>query len=229
MTAMPAVAPSSAWAVSPQGTQTYTLPQLPYAYDALDTVIDKETMKIHHSKHHQGYVNNLNAALAANATKKSPVALEQLLAEISQWPVAVRNNAGGHWNHSFFWTSLTPMDQFTAPQGAFKAALDRQFGSLEAFQDAFEKAGASQFGSGWVWLIQKTDGTLAITSTPNQDNPLMDVASVQGQPLLGWDVWEHAYYLKYQNRRADYLKSMWKIVNWEQVASRYRAAAQSAK
>ncbi len=226
--AMPSVTSGAAQAAASQVTQTYTLPPLPYAYDALDAVIDEETMKIHHGKHHQGYVNNLNAALADYRTPKTPMTLEQLLSEISKWPAAVRNNAGGHWNHSFFWTSLTPMDQFKAPQGAFKTALERQYGSLEAFQDAFEKAGASQFGSGWVWLIQKADGSLAITSTSNQDNPLMDVASVQGQPLLGWDVWEHAYYLKYQNRRADYLKSMWKIVNWEQVASRYRPL-QSAK
>jgi superoxide dismutase, Fe-Mn family len=198
----------------------YTLSALPYAYEALEPVIDRETMKIHHQKHHQAYVNNLNKAIVGTPAAKLPI--QSLLAEISKWPATVRNNAGGHWNHQFYWESLLPPAQFKAPSSALKQAIDTEFGSMEAFQKAFEAAGAGHFGSGWVWLIKKQDGHLTITSTPNQDNPLMDIADIQGTPLLGWDVWEHAYYLKYQNQRAEYLKAMWQLVNWQTVLERYQ-------
>lgn len=197
----------------------YTLPALPYAYDALEPVIDKQTMQIHHQKHHQAYVDNLNKALH-QTDRPAPPHLEALLAEISRWPEAVRNNAGGHWNHSFFWQSLVPPNQYTPPSKAFKTRIEQQFGSWEAFEQQFESAGLNRFGSGWVWLIEKADGRLIISSTPNQDNPLMDLSAEQGTPLLGNDVWEHAYYLKYQNRRAEYLKQFWKVVNWAQVEAR---------
>lgn len=197
----------------------YTLPALPYAYEALEPVIDTQTMQIHHQKHHQTYVDNLNKALQ-ESNRPLPASLEALLGEISNWPETVRNNAGGHWNHSFFWQSLLPPAQYAPPSSAFKARIEKQFGSWEAFQQQFETAGVKRFGSGWVWLLEKADGRLAIISTPNQDNPLMDLSPEKGTPLLGNDLWEHAYYLKYQNRRGEYLKQFWKIVNWAQVEAR---------
>lgn len=202
----------------------FTLPALPYAAGALEPAIDAQTMTIHHGKHHQAYVNNLNKAVAADPALKGQ-SLEQLVAKAGTLPAAVRNNAGGHWNHSFFWQTMAPAVQAGTPSPALKAAIDAQFGSLDKFKEEFAKAGTARFGSGWVWLIVGVDGKLAITSTPNQDNPLMDAAEVKGTPILGNDVWEHAYYLKYQNRRGDYLNGWWQVVNWKTVSDRFAAAS----
>ncbi len=196
----------------------FTLPALPYAPDALEPNIDTLTMQIHHGKHHQAYVDNLNKAIAGTPNENK--SLEELVAAAGTISPAVRNNGGGHWNHSFFWESLTP--NAAAPTGKLAEAITTTFGSLDAFKEKFAAAGMTRFGSGWAWLNVK-DGKLEISSTPNQDNPLMDVAEVKGTPILGADVWEHAYYLKYQNRRADYLAAFWKVVNWAKVAERYDA------
>ncbi len=208
---------------------TYTLAPLPYAFDALESVVDAETMKIHHGKHHQAYVDNLNKAVSeakdAKALKAMP--LKSLLETISQRGDAIRNNAGGHWNHTFFWSVMTPDAENQKLPARLEKELRSKFGTIEKFKEAFEKKGTSQFGSGWVWLIRNSAGQLEITGTPNQDNPLMDVASVKGTPILGADIWEHAYYLKYQNQRAAYLKSFWKVVNWKQV-DQYDQEAHSA-
>ncbi len=191
----------------------FKLPELPYATNALEACVDEATMKIHHGLHHQAYVNNLNAAI-----DNEDIDMMSLLKNISSRGNAVRNNGGGHWNHSFFWTVMTDKDDNKQIPADLKKEIESTFGSFEKFQEAFEKAGATQFGSGWAWLIRNGSGKLEVTSTPNQDNPLMDVAAVKGTPILGVDVWEHAYYLKYQNKRADYLKNFWKVVNWKQVA-----------
>jgi len=204
--------------------RAFELPPLPYAYNALAPVVDEQTMQIHHGKHHKAYVDNLNAAVAKEPALQGK-SLEDLLAGISKLPPAVRNNGGGHWNHTFFWASMKPPGQGGGPSAPLLAAIDRDFGSLDAFKAAFKTAGTGRFGSGWVWLILTTDGKLQITSTPNQDNPLMDVVTERGIPLLGNDVWEHAYYLQYQNRRADYLEAWWQVVDWQAVSSRYAAAA----
>ena len=209
-------------AASQTAAITYTLPDLPYAYDALEGAVDAKTMEIHHGKHHAGYVNNLNAALAS-APELAAEPLETLLAKISTLSPAIRNNGGGHYNHSLFWKLMAPAGQGGTPSAELAADIDATFGSMDAFKEAFNKAATGQFGSGWAWLIMTDDG-LKITSTPNQDNPLMDVAAVKGAPILAVDVWEHAYYLQYQNRRADYLKSWWDVVNWNQVNSLYAAA-----
>ena len=198
----------------------FTLPSLPYAHDALEPHIDKQTMEIHHGKHHQAYVDNLNKAIAG--TDNENKSLDELIAHAGSISPAVRNNGGGHWNHSFFWEILGPNGK-GKPSGGLASAIDETFGSFEAFQEKLNNAGATRFGSGWAWLIVK-DGKLEVTSTPNQDNPLMDVAEVKGTPILGVDVWEHAYYLKYQNRRPEYLKAFWNVVNWDKVAERYEAA-----
>lgn len=195
----------------------FTLPALPYASDALEPHFDKLTMEIHHGKHHQAYVDNLNKAIAG--TENENKTLEELVAKAGAISPAVRNNGGGHWNHSFFWTSLAPKAG-GAPSGKLADAINSAFGSFDAFKEKFNNAGMTRFGSGWAWLIAK-DGKLEITSTPNQDNPLMDVAEVKGTPLLGVDVWEHAYYLKYQNRRAEYLAAFWNLVNWDAVSKRF--------
>ncbi|AGH94563.1 superoxide dismutase [Pseudobdellovibrio exovorus] len=192
----------------------YKLPKLPYAENALEPIIDAETMKIHHTRHHQAYVDNLNKALEKNEKAN----LQQLLANVSTRSAAIRNNAGGHWNHSFFWTILTPNKEDQKIPKDLEAEIVQTFGSFDAFKAEFEKNGLSQFGSGWAWLIRNAEGKLEVTATPNQDNPLMDVASKRGTPILGIDVWEHAYYLKYQNKRAEYLKNFWEIINWKQVA-----------
>ena len=196
----------------------FTLPQLPYAHDALEPHIDKETMQIHHGKHHQAYVDNLNKAIAG--TEHENKSLEQLIASAGTISPAVRNNGGGHWNHTFFWEILTPGGS-KQPTGAVADAINGAFGSVDAFKEKFNAAATTRFGSGWAWLIQK-DGKLEVTSTPNQDNPLMDVAEGKGTPILGVDVWEHAYYLKYQNKRADYLNAFWNVVNWDKVAERMK-------
>jgi Fe-Mn family superoxide dismutase len=195
----------------------FTLAPLPYANDALEPHIDATTMQIHHDKHHQAYVDNLNKAIAG--TPNESKSLEQLVASAGTISPAVRNNGGGHWNHTFFWESLAP-NAGGAPSGALADAINSAFGSFDAFKEKFAQAGMTRFGSGWAWLIVK-DGKLEITSTPNQDNPLMDVAETKGTPVLGVDVWEHAYYLKYQNRRADYLSAFWNVVNWNKVAERF--------
>lgn len=197
----------------------HTLPALPYAYNALEPHIDAQTMEIHHGKHHQAYVDNLNKALEGTDAAELP--LEDIIKNISKYPAAVRNNGGGHYNHSLFWEVLGT--GATAPEGKLADAINQTFGSVEALQEKMNTAGATRFGSGWAWLIVK-DGQLEVTSTPNQDNPLMDVAEVKGTPIFGIDVWEHAYYLKYQNKRPDYLKALWSVVNWSEVAKRYEAA-----
>jgi superoxide dismutase, Fe-Mn family len=200
----------------------FTLPPLPYAYDALEPAIDKETMTFHHDKHHQTYVDNLNKAVDADASLQNKT-LEEIFTSISTSPKAVRNNGGGHWNHSLFWELLAPAGQTGEPSAELAAAIDRDLGGMDKFKEDFNAAGAAQFGSGWAWLIVQ-NGKLKITSTPNQDNPLMDVVEERGEVVLGADVWEHAYYLKYQNRRADYLKSFWTVVNWNKVNELYAAA-----
>lgn len=199
----------------------FTLPELPYAKDALKNVIDAETMEIHHGKHHKAYVDNLNKEVAKDKNLEGKT-LEDIVANISKYNTATRNNAGGHWNHTFFWSLMSPEKSEPSPQ--FAEALKKSFGSMDEFKKQFEEAGTKQFGSGWVWLVVNDKGLLEITSTPNQDNPLMDVATVKGKPVLGNDVWEHAYYLKYQNKRADYLKSWWDVVNWTKVSEHYTSA-----
>lgn len=221
-TAAPAAAPTPA-ATTP-APAAFTLAPLPYAADALEPVIDPETMRIHHGKHHQAYVDNLNKAVAADPALAG-MGIEQLVSRAGTLPTAVRNNAGGHWNHTFFWETMAPVDRVGALSPELEAAIADQFGSLERFKAAFKTEGTGRFGSGWVWLIVGADGKLAITSTPNQDNPLMDVAEKKGTPVLGNDVWEHAYYLKHQNRRGDYLDGWWQVVDWGKVSERYAAAA----
>lgn len=196
----------------------HTLPALGYAFDALEPHIDAQTMQIHHDKHHQAYVDNLNKALAG--TDGEGKSLEDLMANISKYPMAVRNNGGGHWNHSLFWEVL---GTGTTLSGALADAINSTFGSLDGLKEKMNAAGTTRFGSGWAWLIVK-DGKLDVCSTPNQDNPLMDIAEVRGTPILGIDVWEHAYYLKYQNKRPDYLGAIWNVINWDAVAKRYAAA-----
>lgn len=196
---------------------SFTLPKLDYAYDALESNIDARTMEIHHTKHHQGYVNKLNDAV--NGTSLEGKSIEEILSNVSSASTAVRNNGGGHYNHSLFWKVMSP-DGGGEPEGALKDAINDSFGSFEKFKDEFANAAATRFGSGWAWLI-KTDNGLAITSTPNQDNPLMDIAEVKGTPILGLDVWEHAYYLHYQNRRPDYINAFFNVINWKEVASRF--------
>lgn len=220
--AIPALAQTNAAPAAP-AQAAFTLAPLPYAADALEPVIDAETMRIHHGKHHQAYVDNLNKAVAEDAALAG-APLDQLVARAGTFSAAVRNNAGGHWNHTFFWETMAPAAQVGAISPALAAAIDAQFGSLDKFKAAFKAAGTARFGSGWVWLIVGADGKLAITSTPNQDNPLMDVAETRGTPVLGNDVWEHAYYLKHQNRRGDYLDGWWQVVDWGKVSARYAAA-----
>lgn len=198
----------------------FTLPPLPYATNALEPFFDTATMEIHHGRHHNAYVTNLNAAIAGTANEGK--SLEELVANAGAIGGPVRNNGGGHWNHTFFWEQLA-VNEGGKPSGDLGAAIDDKWGSFDAFKDEFKKAGIGRFGSGWAWLIVK-DGALAISSTPNQDNPLMDVAEVKGTPILGIDVWEHAYYLKYQNKRPDFIDAFWNVVNWDKVAERYEAA-----
>ena len=201
----------------------FELPNLPYAHDALNPHIDTTTMQIHHGKHHQAYITNLNNAIAGTATEAQSI--EEICAAISTHSPAVRNNGGGHFNHSLFWTVMSPNAGGT-PSGDLADAIDAAFGSFDAFKAKFSTAGATRFGSGWAWLIVKSDGTLAVTSTPNQDNPLMDVVAEaeRGTPILACDVWEHAYYLNYQNRRPDYMTAFYNVINWAEVARRFTAA-----
>ena len=202
----------------------YALPALPYAADALGSAIDAETMTLHHQRHHGAAVKALND-LAATVPALREGAIEPVLATVSTLPAGVRNNLGSHYNHSLFWTVMAPAGQGGVPSEALAAAITRDFGSLDAMKQQFSQAAATRFGSGWAWLVRKADGTLVITSTPNQDNPLMDVAEVRGTPVLGLDVWEHAYYLKYRNLRADYIAAWWGVVNWNEVNRRFEAAA----
>jgi len=192
----------------------FTLPALPYEYEALEPHIDKLTMQIHHDKHHQAYIDNLNKAIAG--TENENKSLDDLIKNAGKISVAVRNNGGGHWNHSFFWEILSPTGG-GKPEGKLAKAIDDEFATFEAMQEKFNAAGVGRFGSGWAWL-GVSDGKLTICSTPNQDNPLMDISECKCMPVLGCDVWEHAYYLKYQNKRADYLKAFWNVVNWKKVA-----------
>ena len=199
---------------------SFELPTLPYALDALEPYIDKATMEIHHGKHHNAYVTNLNKALeGSELTNKS---IEELLANISKAPAAVRNNGGGHYNHSLFWTLLSTQGA-KSPSGELAEAINKKFGSLDKFKEEFAAAATTRFGSGWAWLISN-GGNLEITSTPNQDNPLMDIAEKKGTPILGLDVWEHAYYLKYQNKRPDYIAAFWNVVNWDVVQKLYSSS-----
>jgi len=197
---------------------SFTLPNLSYPANALEPYIDVQTMQIHHGKHHQAYVDNLNKAIVGTEHEKK--SLEELVRNAGSISAAVRNNAGGHWNHSFFWDILAPNAGGT-PSGKLVEAITSAFGSFDAFKEKMNTAGTTRFGSGWAWLIVK-DGKLEITSTPNQDNPLMDVAEVKGIPILGIDVWEHAYYLKYQNRRPEYLGAIWNVINWNKVGEHYQ-------
>ena len=198
----------------------FELPSLPYALNALEPHIDARTMEIHHGKHHNAYVTNLNAAIAG--TDLEGKSLEELM-KVAGSNAAVRNNGGGHWNHSLFWQVLSPIGG-GLPTGDLAAAIDAKFGSFDAFKETFNKAGTTRFGSGWAWLCVDTKKELCVCSSPNQDNPLMDVSDCPGTPILGLDVWEHAYYLHYQNRRPDYIAAFWNLVNWEEVSKRYAVA-----
>lgn len=223
----------SASIVLPRAThaEAFKLPELPFPADALEPHIDSMTMQIHHDKHHGAYVAKLNAALDSDSTLSSK-GLDELLSSLPAVEdeakrTTIRNNGGGHWNHDFFWKILTPASKSGKPSGELSKALESAFGSMDAFRTAFNTAATGRFGSGWAWLILR-EGKLAITSTPNQDNPMMTgivAASDLGTPLLGLDVWEHAYYLKYQNRRADYVAAWWNVVNWEEVSRRFAGAA----
>lgn len=199
----------------------FELPALAYATDALEPHIDKMTMEIHHGKHHQAYVDNLNKALAGTDGEKQKI--EDIMKNISKYPMAVRNNGGGHFNHTLYWSVMSP-NGGGAPAGDLAKAIDAAFGSFDEFKKKFSEAGLTRFGSGWSWLSVGADGKVQVSSTPNQDNPLMDVAEIKGTPILGMDVWEHAYYLKYQNKRADYIAAFWNVVNWTAVSERYAKA-----
>ncbi|MCC5905068.1 MAG: superoxide dismutase [Balneolaceae bacterium] len=200
---------------------SHQLPKLSFSYDALEPVIDVRTMEIHHTKHHQGYVDKFNAAI--EGTELENKSLKEIFASVSNHSEAVRNNGGGHYNHSLFWAVIGPNTASALKEGGeLASAIDKAFGSFDAFKEAFANAAATRFGSGWAWLIVNADGELEVTSTPNQDNPLMDVADVQGTPILGLDVWEHAYYLNYQNRRPDYIGAFWNVVNWDAVEEKYK-------
>ena len=198
----------------------FKLPDLPYAFDALEPHIDALTMEIHHDRHHAGYTNNLNAAIAG--TDLDNKSILEILSGVSKHSTAVRNNGGGFYNHGLFWEVMGPNGGGT-PGGDLGADINKAFGSFDAFKDEFSKAAATRFGSGWAWLVRNESG-LVVCSTPNQDNPLMDLADVKGTPVLGLDVWEHAYYLKYQNKRPDYIAHFWDVINWDNVAGRYADA-----
>lgn len=197
----------------------FELPKLDYDYSALEPHIDARTMEIHHTKHHNAYITNLNNAIAG--TDLEGKSIEDILAGISSAPVAVRNNGGGYYNHNIFWKVMSPKGG-GQPSGDLADAISQAFGSFNDFKDEFSKAGATRFGSGWAWLV-KTNSGLVVSSTPNQDNPLMDVADVKGTPILGLDVWEHAYYLNYQNRRPDYISAFWNVINWDEVNARFKS------
>ena len=199
----------------------FTLPSLPYGHDALEPHIDTQTMQIHHGKHHQAYVTNLNNAIAGTDTEK--MSIEDICKTISKYPMPVRNNGGGHYNHSLFWEIMTP-NGGGIPTNEVGRAIEAELGGFEKFKTDFSQAGATRFGSGWAWLCVKADGKLCVCSTPNQDNPLMDIADCKGTPILGMDVWEHAYYLNYQNRRPDYMAAFFNVINWNKVNELYLKA-----
>jgi Fe-Mn family superoxide dismutase len=215
----PVVPATAATPAAPAFTQA----ALPYAFGALEPIVDEATMRIHFERHHGAQVAGLNTAIAANPAFVGK-SLEALLATASTAPAAIRNNAGGHWNHSFYWKIMAPAGTGGAPSPELTAAINRDFGSLDAFKTQFRATSMGRFGSGWSWLVVKADGKLAVGSTPNQDNPLMDVGDFRGKPILGNDVWEHAYYLKYQNKRADYVDAWWSVINWNQVSKLYAEA-----
>jgi Fe-Mn family superoxide dismutase len=201
----------------------FQLPNLPYGFDALEPHIDARTMEIHHGKHHAAYTNNLNAAI--QGTEMEDMTIEAILAQISKYPAAVRNNGGGFFNHNLFWEIMSPNGGPLPKEGsAIHRAIEADFGSFEAFRKAFSTAGATRFGSGWAWLSVGADKKLFVSSTPNQDNPLMDIAEQKGTPILGMDVWEHAYYLNYQNRRPDYIEAFFNVINWDEVEARFLKA-----
>jgi Fe-Mn family superoxide dismutase len=197
----------------------FELPKLDYAYNALEPYIDARTMEIHLTKHHGGYTSKLNAAI--EGTELENKTIEELMANISKYSSTVRNNGGGFYNHSLFWKVLSP-NAGGKPEGDLLAAIEKNFGSFDQFKEIFSNAAASRFGSGWAWLVKQNDGKLAVDSTPNQDNPLMDLSDLKGTPILGLDVWEHAYYLKYQSRRPEYIDAFWNVVNWDEVAKRLK-------
>jgi len=203
----------------------FELPSLPYNFDALEPHIDARTMEIHYGKHHQAYVTNLNNAI--KDTDAANESIEKIIANISKYSMAVRNNGGGHWNHSLFWLLLSP-NGGNGPTGPLSEAINSTFGNLDAFKEKFAAAGTTRFGSGWAWLVVQ-NGALVISSTPNQDNPLMDIAEVKGTPILALDVWEHAYYLNYQNRRPDYIAAFWNVVNWAKVSELYANALKTGQ
>ncbi len=209
--------------VSPFETP-YTQQPLPYDYKALEPVIDTMTMEIHYSKHAAAYAKNLAEAVAAEKVDTQKTSLENLLAGISKYTSKMRNNAGGHYNHELFWKIMTAPGAAAAPTGSLLKAIEKDFNSFDAFKTQFTDAGKSRFGSGWAWLVKNKDGKLIVTSTPNQDNPLMDIAEVKGFPVMGLDVWEHAYYLKYQNKRPDYIAAWWNVVNWDFIQKRFEGA-----
>lgn len=205
---------SSAW---PHEHASFSLPQLSYGYSDLEPHIDALTMEIHHSRHHKAYIDNLNRLCNENHVHET--SLDRILGNISRYPVGIRNNGGGHWNHTFFWNCMKPKGG-GAPTGKAAEAINSSFGSFDVFKTQFSDAAKSRFGSGWAWLVKNAEGKLVIGSTPNQDNPLMDVSELKGTPILGLDVWEHAYYLKYQNKRPDYIGAWWNLVNWDMFSSR---------
>lgn len=196
----------------------FELPKLDYAYDALEPYIDAQTMEIHHTKHHGGYTTKLNAAV--EGTDLEGKSIEEILSNVSKHSTAVRNNGGGFFNHNLFWKVMGP-NTGGKPEGELLAAIEKKFGSFDDFKETFNNAAATRFGSGWAWLVKKEDGSLEVGSTPNQDNPLMDVSELKGTPILGLDVWEHAYYLKYQNKRPEYIDAFWSVVNWDEVNKRF--------
>jgi Fe-Mn family superoxide dismutase len=198
----------------------FEFPALPYAYNALEPYIDAQTMEIHYDRHHRAYFNNFLAAI--KGTPAEGLSLEQIFAKMSTYSDAVRNNGGGYFNHMLFWNNLSP--DGGQPSAALTKAIDEEFGSFDKFKELFGNAGKTRFGSGWAWLVVTAEGKLAVGSTPNQDNPLMDISPIKGTPILALDVWEHAYYLKYQNKRPDYVEAFWKVVNWKDVSARFEAA-----
>ena len=202
----------------------FSLPALPYAPEALEPTVDTETMKIHHGKHHQAYVDKLNEQ-AAKLPELGDMPLERMMAQISKYPAPVRNNGGGHYNHSMFWNIMAPAGNAGTPSKSLSDRITSDLGGMDAMKEALNNAALTRFGSGWGWLILNSDKKLAISSTPNQDNPLMDVAEMKGTPIIGIDVWEHAYYLKYQNKRADYLKNWWTVANWTAINERFEKAS----
>lgn len=205
----------------------FQLPQLPYSYDALEPHIDAETMKIHHTKHHQGYTDKLNAAIKGTTLEEMPI--EHILSQVSEYPAAVRNNGGGFYNHSLFWKILSPNGGGQPKDGELQKAIKRRFQNFDQFKTELKEAAANRFGAGWAWLcVQPNTGEVFITSTPNQDNPLMDVATDKGIPILGIDVWEHAYYLKYKNARPEYIDAFFNIIDWQKVEEYYQAARENS-